>query len=96
VILKDKSLNTKKCPECGTDRVRRARRENVLDRIFSLANFYPYYCAECSFHHRFYSFGRQLNNEFSVDKEISDDGKNSRTQSSRDRNSDNPRPADRF
>jgi hypothetical protein len=47
------------CPLCGSDRVRRAHRQGILERTFSIANFYPYYCLDCPSNNRFYRFKKR-------------------------------------
>ncbi len=44
-------MDTLKCRRCGSDQVRRASRENVFERLLSLAYVYPFRCIPCS--HRF-------------------------------------------
>jgi hypothetical protein len=47
------------CPTCATDRVRRAHRQGILERIISLFNFYPYFCLDCPTKIRFYRFKKR-------------------------------------
>jgi predicted RNA-binding Zn-ribbon protein involved in translation (DUF1610 family) len=48
------------CPSCGTDRVRRAHRQGILERIVSMtANVYPYHCLECPGDIRFHRFKKR-------------------------------------
>lgn len=44
-------MDTLRCRRCGSDQVRRASRDNVLERLLSLAYVYPFRCVPCS--HRF-------------------------------------------
>jgi predicted RNA-binding Zn-ribbon protein involved in translation (DUF1610 family) len=55
----NRAMTTHKCPECGTNKVRRANRCGTLDRVLSYLNIYPYRCRECLSRKRFYSFGRR-------------------------------------
>jgi predicted RNA-binding Zn-ribbon protein involved in translation (DUF1610 family) len=57
--LGNETAGTHHCPKCGTSQVRRTHRVGLLDRVFSLANAYPYYCLECPFDTRFHQFGRK-------------------------------------
>jgi hypothetical protein len=45
------------CPECGGEKVSRARRKG-FDRVISLVNIYPYSCRIHTCQTRFYRFGR--------------------------------------
>lgn len=36
------------CPECGCSEVRRTRRANLLERIWSWIGIWPYWCFGCS------------------------------------------------
>jgi predicted RNA-binding Zn-ribbon protein involved in translation (DUF1610 family) len=47
------------CPECGQDKVSRARRKG-FDRVISLVNIYPYCCRMHACKARFYRFGNSL------------------------------------
>jgi hypothetical protein len=58
MMFKDRSELTQKCPKCDSDRVGRAHRIGLLDRVLSLVNVYPYRCRKYSCKNRFHSFGR--------------------------------------
>jgi hypothetical protein len=45
------------CPECGGEKVSRARRQG-FDRVISLINIYPYSCRIHACKARFYRLGR--------------------------------------
>ena len=45
------------CSNCGSNKVRRTRRKANMDKLFSMMNFYPYYCQECDV--RSHHFGRK-------------------------------------
>jgi predicted RNA-binding Zn-ribbon protein involved in translation (DUF1610 family) len=59
LVPENRDLTTHKCPECGTQKVRRANRYGRLDSVLSYINIYPYRCRECPAQTRFYNFGRR-------------------------------------
>ncbi len=50
-------LAVRDCSNCGSKKVRRTRRKTIIDKLFSIMNFYPYYCQECDV--RSHHFGRK-------------------------------------
>jgi predicted RNA-binding Zn-ribbon protein involved in translation (DUF1610 family) len=59
MLTNHQTIGKYKCPSCGTDRVRRAHRQGILEQTFSIANFYPYSCLECPGDNRFYRFKKK-------------------------------------
>jgi hypothetical protein len=47
------------CPQCGCQDVYRSRRRNI-EKLLSIAGFYPYQCQEHVCHHRFYRRTRRF------------------------------------
>jgi predicted RNA-binding Zn-ribbon protein involved in translation (DUF1610 family) len=48
------------CPKCGSLKVVRSQRVNLLERVISLVNIYPYRCQQHICKHRFQYWGKNL------------------------------------
>ncbi|WP_309738742.1 MULTISPECIES: hypothetical protein [unclassified Chamaesiphon] len=60
MLLNFWSESIPKCPKCGTDRIGRAHRIGGWDRLYSLANVYPYRCRQTQCKQRFRRIGRSM------------------------------------
>jgi transposase-like protein len=40
--------HAKRCPVCASERTHRSHRTGILERLASVANFYPYRCDDCN------------------------------------------------
>jgi len=49
-----KTRRSSECPKCSSDAIKRAHRQGLKERLFSLFSFYPYRCRKCN--HRFLLF----------------------------------------
>jgi predicted RNA-binding Zn-ribbon protein involved in translation (DUF1610 family) len=59
MTAKSESVDTRKCPKCGSHDTTRSQRVSLLDRTLSLLNNYPYRCHNNDCGMRFRSSGQK-------------------------------------
>jgi FHA domain len=64
----------KRCPKCGSDKVRQTVRRGIFEYLISLFGVYPYDCTYYTCLHRFYSKRRNssANSQNSIDRPVLD------------------------